>query len=131
MKMKIIAALAVLFLSTGCATIAGKVAEPVLNLAAEDATATLEWIDTQVAEGNLSMTDAVLAKACPDAVIALDELRKGLAAVETTDGFKGLIYFGTIKSYGGGQRELVVRGVTDVAARCLPLVSYKRLLGLF
>ncbi len=130
-KLQIVAAaLAVLVLASGC-TVVSRAPGPILSLASKDATATLTWIDDQIAAGNLSETDAALAKACPGAVLALNELREKLAAVEAPDGFKGLIYFGTVKKYGDGQRDLVVRGVTEVAASCLPLVSYRRLLGLF
>ncbi len=122
--------LASLFIASGCSAIASKVAEPVLSLASEDATATLAWIDGQVEAGNLSETDATLAKACPEAVLALNELRAVIANAEAPDGFKGLIYLGTVKKYGGGERDLVVRSITQTAASCLPLVSYDRLLYL-
>ncbi len=114
----------------GCTTVA-KVAEPVLGLAVEDAQATVTWIDTQVAAGKLSASDAVLAKACPEAVLALNALRASMEEAETPDGFKGLIYFGTIKRYGGTERDLIVRGVTETASTCLPLLPYTKLMDLF
>ncbi len=127
-KLQIVAAaLAILFLASGCTAVASKVAEPILNLAVEDATATLAWIDEQVEAGNLSETDAVLAKECPLDVLALDKLRTGIAEAEEPDGFRGLIYFGTLKRYGGSERDVVVRGITQTAASCLPLLSHDRL----
>lgn len=124
------ALLATLFLSSGCATVA-KITEPVMGLAVEDAKATLVWIDEQVAAGNLSPEQAEMAKACPEAVIALNVLREGMAEGETPDGFKGLIYFGTIKKYGGTERDALVRHITDIAATCSPLLPHTKLMEIF
>ena len=114
----------------GCTTVA-KVAEPVLGLAVEDAQSTVTWIDAQVFEGRLSAVDAELALACPEAVLSLHALRMSMEEAETPDGFKGLIYFGTIKKYGGTERDMLVLGVTETAATCLPLLPYTKLRDLF
>ena len=112
-------------------TVAHKVAEPVLGLAVEDAVSTLMWIESQVADSQISAIDAELAMACPKAVLSLHTLRMSMEEAEAPDGFKGLIYFGTIKKYGGTERDMVVRGVTETAATCLPLLPYTKLRDLF
>ncbi len=123
--------LTILFLASGCATVVGKVSDPILNLAGEDAAATLVWIDEQVLAGNITPEQEVLAKLCPQSVLELNALRVGMEASGEPDGFRGLIYFGTLKKYGGGGRDVVIRSVTAVAANCLPLVPYERLRILF
>ena len=131
-KMRILPIVALLAaLATGGCAVVSKATAPVLGLATEDAQATIAWIDEQVAAGTLTAQDAELAKACPEAVLALSALREGIAEAETPDGFKGLIYFGTIKKYGGSERDEVVRAVTQTAASCIPLVPYTKLRNLF
>lgn len=118
--------------TTVVSTVAGVVAKPVLGLAVKDARTTLSWVDREVEAGRLASTDAEAAKQCPLSVIALDELRSRMAAGATTEeGFKGLIYYGTLNRYGGGVQAEASRYLSDLAKACLPLIPAEKLIRVF
>ena len=126
----------VLLFLTGCttvvSTVAGVVAKPVLGLAVKDARTTLSWVDREVEAGRIAPVDAEAAKQCPLSVIALDELRNRMAAGATTDeGFKGLIYYGTLNRYGKGVQAEASRYLSDLASSCLPLIPAEKLMKVF
>jgi len=115
----------------GCAgNIVGAVAKPVLGLAVKDAQTTKRWIQDELAAGRLSLADATLARGCPDAVLALDALRaqfEGIADTTGAEGFKGLIYLGTLNRYGQSSKEQATLLLQDLIASCAPLVPADRL----
>ena len=125
----------ILFIS-GCttvvSTIAGVVAKPIFGLAVKDARTTLSWVNREVESGRLASIDAEAAKQCPLSVIALDELRSRMAAGSTTEeGFKGLIYYGTLNRYGKGVQAEAGRYLSDLASSCLPLIPAEKLMKVF
>ncbi len=98
------------------------VTKPILGFAAADSKTTLAWIDQQVTDGKLTVEQAIGAKKCPDAVIALDALRKTLLEPTEVEGKKGLIYFGTIKKYGGDPTATVRDHLNVIVAYCIGLL---------
>ena len=125
----------ILFIS-GCttvvSTVAGVVAKPIFGLAVKDARTTLSWVNREVESGRLASIDAEAAKQCPLSVIALDELRSRMAAGATTEeGFKGLIYYGTLNRYGKGVQDEASRYLSDLASSCLPLIPAEKLMKVF
>ena len=108
------------------------VAKPVLGLAVKDARTTLSWVDREVEAGRLAEGIAVIARRCPLSVIALDELRNRMAAGATAEeGFKGLIYYGTLNRYGKGVQAEASRYLSDLASSCLPLIPAEKLMKVF
>jgi hypothetical protein len=108
------------------------VAKPVLGLAVKDAQTTLAWVEREEKAGRLLPVVADAAKKCPEAVIALDALRtrmsEGAAGVE---GFRGLIYYGTLNRYGQGVQAEAGRHLEQLAQDCLPLIPAEKLMGVF
>ena len=108
------------------------VAKPVLGLAVKDAKTTLAWVDREVKAERILPVQAEAAKRCPEAVIALDALRarmsEGTAGVE---GFRGLIYYGTLNRYGQGVQAEASRHLEQLARSCLPLIPAEKLMGVF
>ncbi len=112
--------------------VASVVVKPILGLAVRDAKTTEKWIDSEVAAGRLPAADAEAAKRCPDAVIALDALRTRMAERKTeVDGFRGIIYFGTIRQYGRGIQAEASQHLKQLAQDCLPLIPAERLMTVF
>ena len=136
MKSLYILGLIVLLGACSGTTIVGKVAsvvaKPILGLAVKDAKTTLAWVDREVAAERILPVQAEAAKRCPEAVIALDALRarmsEGTAGVE---GFRGLIYYGTLNRYGQGVQAEAGRHLKDLAQSCLPLIPAEKLMGVF
>ena len=131
-----VAAITLTLLMSGCttvvSTVASVVAKPVLGLAVKDAKTTLSWVDREVEAGRLSSTDAKAAKQCPLSVIALDELRNRMVAGATTEeGFKGLIYYGTLNRYSQGVQAEASRHLSNLASACLPLIPAEKLIRVF
>lgn len=124
-------AIAMLLMLGGCATIAEWIGSPFLNLAGQDAQATMKWIDTQEKAGNLSPANVIRAKRCPQAVLELGEMRKQLAETVKEDGFKGVIYFGTIGKYGSGLKDEITDKLKEAARECISLVPVEKLIGIF
>ena len=134
----------ILFIS-GCttvvSTIAGVVAKPIFGLAVKDARTTLSWVNREVESGRLASIDAEAAKQCPLSVIALDELRSRMAAgarqneiedrATAEEGFKGLIYYGTLNRYGKGVQDEASRYLSDLASSCLLLIPAEKLMKVF
>ena len=133
-----LALLAALFLLPACTGIgviekvASVVAKPILGLAVKDAKTTLAMIEREEKAGRWPPVDVELAKKCPQAVIALDALRtrmsEGTAAV---DGFRGVIFYGTLNRYGRGVQAEAGRYLQDVATACLPLIPAGKLMKIF
>ena len=132
MKLKYIPIIAVALLMLGGCTVAevvtspitsrvaGVIAKPIFGLAVKDARTTLTWIEREVAAGRLAERLAPLAQQCPNAVIALDEMRAKLAGegVEELEGFKGLIYFGTIGRFGQSPQDDLAMRFEELASSC-------------
>jgi len=134
MKTRILALVFGAFLLSGCTipTIAGKVAatvaKPVLGLAVKDAATTLAWVEREAASGRLSTSDAELAKQCPEAVLALDTLRAQLeAGAEDPEGFKGLIYYGTLERFSQGPQAEISLRLEQLASTCIRLIPADKL----
>jgi len=119
----------------GCTSIpvqqtVAKIAKPVLGLAAEDAATTLAWIDLQVTDGRLSITNAALAKQCPQAVADLAAYRDQMEAQKEVPGKKGLIYLATSIKYGATlSKQQVMDKVRTIIATCADLLPIEQVLG--
>ena len=108
------------------------VAKPILGLAVKDAQTTLAWVDREEKAGRLSPVDVELAKKCPESVVALDALRTRMAkGTVTAEGFRGLIYYGTLNRYGQGVQAEASRHLKDLAQACLPLIPAEKLIKVF
>jgi len=128
--------LALALFTSGCVqtigTVASVVAKPVLGLAVKDARTTLSWVERELQAGRLAPVDAEAAKKCPLSVIALDELRTRMAAgASREEGFRGLIYFGTLNRFGKGPQAEASRHLSNLAAACLPLIPAEKLIRVF
>lgn len=124
-----------LVLVGGCAAgsapqrIVAMITKPILGFAAEDAKTTLDWIDQQVKDGKLSMSDAQVARQCPESVLALAAYRDQAEAQKDVAGKKGLIYSGTLLRYGGMAEHRQIRAkFKDLMATCSELVPTEKLL---
>lgn len=113
--------------------IASVVAKPILGLAVKDARTTMAWVEREAAAGRLSEANVALATQCPSAVLALDALREQLAGenVEELEGFKGLIYFGTLERFGQSPQEDVALGIEELAGSCIRLIPAEKLINIF
>ena len=135
-KQLILVALVGLFVS-GCAgniigKIVGTVAKPVFNLVDRDAESANAWIEAEVTAGRLSEADAVLAKQCPDAVLALSAIRKELVAgSEDVERFKGVIYHAVKTRFGQSVQVDIARHIQTIAGRCAELIPVDKLLLVF
>ena len=108
------------------------VAKPVLGLAVKDAQTTLAWVDREVEAGRLAPVDVDSARRCPESVIALDALRTRMAdGTSKVDGFRGLIFWGTLNRYGAGVQAEASRHLKDLAQACLPLIPAEKLIKIF
>ena len=125
---------AALFLGGCTTTIVGKtldvLAKPILGLGVKDATTTLAWVQAQEAAGRLTEANATLARACPDAVLAVDALRAQIAGQEDEkiEGFKGLIYLATKARFGQSIKQEATVLVQELIAACAPLIPADRLI---
>lgn len=134
-------ALGIAFLTvlvSGCAVgekvvvkVATVIAKPVFGLAVKDAKTTLMWVDAQEKSGTLAPVSVAAAKQCPNAVLALDELRTRMGKESKPDGFKGLIYYGTVNRFGPSAQDEASRHLQQLARECLPLVPFEDLIKLF
>lgn len=121
-------------LLVGCETVSDNVVAKatggvVLDLAVKDAETTLLWVQSEEDAGRLVPADAILARQCPNAVIALDALRAAVtASLDNSDGFKGLIYFGTLKKFSMGTQNDLVAKLQEVVTACAGLIPLDRLL---
>ena len=112
--------------------VASVVARPVLGLAVKDAKTTLAMIEREEKAGRWPPVDVELAKKCPQAVIALDALRTRMSEGDSkVDGFRGLIYYGTLNRFGQGVQAEAGRYLEDVAQACLPLIPAEKLMKIF
>ncbi len=112
--------------------VASVVVKPIFGLVVRDAKTTDAWIDSEMAAGRLSAADAEAARRCPEAVIALDALRKRMAEGKTeVDGFKGLIYFGTKNRFGQSVQSEASQHMKQLATACLPLIPAEKLIKVF
>ena len=122
------------FLLGGCTSIASKtlnvLAKPILGLGVKDANTTLAWVKVQEAAGRLTEPNVKLAKACPEAVLALDALRAQIAGQEEEkiEGFKGLIYLATKARFGQSIKQEATFLVQGLIAACGPLIPADRLI---
>lgn len=135
------ALLIVVLMVSGCsiASVAVKavdvVAKPIFGLVVKDARTTLDWIKLAVDNGTIAPVNVELAKRCPEAVLALNALRNQLtldaAADDKAAGFRGMIYFGTISTYGGGIQGVQMefsRHLSALAESCMKLIPAGKLL---
>ena len=122
------------FLLGGCTGIASKtlnvLAKPILGLGVKDANTTLKWVKVQEAAGRLTEANVKLAKACPEAVLAVDALRAQIAGDEDEkiEGFKGLIYLATKARFGQSIKQEATFLVQGLIAACGPLIPADRLI---
>lgn len=108
------------------------IAKPILGLAVKDAKTTLLWVEREVEAGRLLPIVAEAAKKCPEAVIALDALRTRMSeGASNVEGFRGLIYYGTLNRYGQGVQAEAGTYLKQVAQDCLPLIPAEKLMGVF
>ncbi len=119
--------------STVIGKVASVVAKPVLGLAVKDAQTTLAWVEREVEAGRMPPEIAGLAKRCPESVIAIDDLRKRLAeGTEKVDGFRGLIYYGTLNRYSrDGVQGEASANFKQFADACMPLIPAEKLIKVF
>lgn len=135
------ALLIVALMVSGCATtavvtkIATTVTKPIFGLMVKDAYTTMGWIEVAVANGTIAPVNVELAKRCPEAVLALDALRTQLIADAAADGkaegFRGMIYFGTVSKYGGGIQGVQTefsKHLSALAESCMKLIPAGKLL---
>lgn len=128
----------VVLLLGGCSaatSVVGKVAAtaaaPVFGLAVRDAETTLLWVERELEAGRLSDSMAVAARKCPEAVITLDEMRAELGEVdESEDGFKGLIYYGTVGRFGQDLKTEATVQLQNLLGSCMVLIPAEKMLKL-
>ena len=122
------------FFLGGCAGIAGKAVDvltkPILGLGVKDANTTLAWVKVQEAAGRLTEPNVKLAKACPEAVLAVDALRAQIAGDEDEKikGFKGLIYLATKARFGQSIKQEATFRVQELIAACGKLIPADRMI---
>jgi hypothetical protein len=123
-----LALLGLIALGLASCTVVGTVAEPVLGLGVKDANTTLAWVDQQVTAGRMTVEDAVIAKQCPNAVIALDTLKESLKPLpEASEGFRGVIYYGTLSRFGQGPDDLIKDHLKEIVNTCTHLVPSEKI----
>jgi len=103
--------------------IVGIVAKPILGFAKADAETTLKWVDKKVAAGELTEAQAAEARACPQGIIMLDELRRKIEEPDTVDGIKGLIYLRTVQKFGGDPTATLRGHLIAVVKHCAELAG--------
>lgn len=121
---------------TAATVVGGKIAavavKPIFGLAVKDAETTLAWVDRELEAGRLPAVDEEFARRCPEAVLALDALRARLeGAEEDVEGFKGLIYFGTLNRFGRSPQEEAATHFQRLAGACFPLIPAEKLIRIF
>ena len=108
------------------------VAKPILGLAVKDAKTTLAWVEREEKAGRLAPVDVDLAKRCPEAVVALDALRQRMSeGTARVEGFRGVIYYGTLNRYGKGVQAEASRYLKQLAQDCMPLIPAEKLMKVF
>ncbi len=122
------------FFLGGCTGIAGKaldvLAKPILGLGVKDANTTLAWVKVEEGAGRLTEANAKLARACPEAVLAVDALRARVAGSGDgkVEGFKGVIYLATKARFGQSIKKEATFLVQKLIAACGPLIPADRLI---
>ncbi|KKL17976.1 hypothetical protein LCGC14_2480150 [marine sediment metagenome] len=98
------------------------VVKPILGFAKADAETAIKWVDKRIAGGLLSPDLELEAKLCPQAVIALSELRDDLMNPSEIEGTKGFVYFGTLKKYGGDPTSNARQLLKTLVSDCVELL---------
>ena len=107
-------------------------AKPIFGLAVKDAQTTMTWVEREAEAGRLSDMDADLARQCPEAVLALNELRTQIEEeAKDPEGFKGLIYLGTINRFSQGMQFDLAFYFQQMASSCIQLIPSDRILRIF
>ena len=136
-RYRTIAVIIVAIFVSGCAETVVKrigpmLAKPIFGLVVSDANSTMKWIEREEAAGRLSEVNVVLAKQCPEAVLALDKIRTQVRKrSDSSKGFRGLIYLGTLARFGQGTRTEVTTNVRKLMDTCPSLIPIEKLIGLF
>ncbi len=132
----VVAAIVLVFALGGCAAFAEKAAgmavAPVFGLVGSDAKAANAWVDAQVTAGRLSETEAAEARLCPNAVLALSEIRADVTDDgKDVDGFKGVIYHAVKARFGRSRQIDIVGHIQTLAIRCGELLPVEKLVRFF
>lgn len=98
------------------------VIKPILGFAKADAETTLKWVDKRIAGGLLSPDLEMEAKQCPNAIIALSEIRDDLMNPSEIEGTKGFVYFGTVKKFGGDPTSDARQMLKTLVSDCVELL---------
>ena len=110
--------------------IVGALMDPITDFAVADSQTTLKWVDEAVATGKLTAAQAAEAKACPLAVIAINDLYTNLTKPSDPQSgeTKGLIYFATLNKYSspGGVQEAGKKLALDLVSKCGQLIPANR-----
>lgn len=131
--------LVLMLVLSGCTTasvVGGKIAavavKPIFGLAVKDAETTMAWVDRELEAGRLPAADEEFARQCPEAVLALDTLRARLeSAKEDVEGFKGLIYFGTLNRFGRSPQEEATTHFQRLVGACFLFIPAEKLIRIF
>ena len=135
MKMPIVA-LALAVTLGGCAAVGGKIVgalvAPVGTFAEADARTTHKWIDREFAEGRLTEAEQAVARACPNAVLAMAKLRAQMAGEDDDgiEGTKGLIYLGVRAMFAKSIKDQAVLHAKNILGSCAQLVPVEKLFRL-
>ncbi len=134
----VVAAIALVFALGGCtlADVAGKAAglavAPVFGLVGSDAKAANALIDFEVAADRLSETEAAELRLCPNAVLALSDIRKeAVGGGEDVDGFKGVIYHAVKARLGQRLYADIGQHIQTLVSRCAELLPVDKLVRFF
>jgi len=99
-----------------------KFLQPIAGFAAADARTALAWIEAEEKAGRLSAEKATQARACPTAVVALDNAKLAAMAEPSVEGTKGLIFHGTVRKYGPDHEAEMQKSVTMILTACRDLI---------
>ena len=132
----VVAAIVLVFALGGCTALAGKAAglavAPVFGLVGSDAKAANALIDFEVAAGRLPDTEAAELRLCPNAVLALSDIRKEVAGDgEDVDGFKGVIYHAVKARLGERLQVDIGQHIQTLVTRCAELLPVDKLVRFF
>lgn len=110
--------------------IVGALMDPITEFAVADSQTTIKWVDEAVAAGKITAAQATEAKACPLAVIAINDLYTNLTKPSDPQSgeTKGLIYFATVNKYSspGGIQEQGKKLALDLVSKCGQLIPANR-----
>lgn len=134
----VVAAIVLVFALGGCtlADVAEKAAglavAPVFGLVGSDAKAANALIDVEVAAGRLPDAEAAELRLCPNAVLALSDIRKEVAGdSEDVDGFKGVIYHAVKARLRQRLYTDIGQHIQTLVTRCGELLPVDRLVRFF